>query len=135
MRDHLDIISELSLVARDVWEERLSEEIKQLLDAGVVLLGGRYVRKLESPGQSEPWPGAVIRVIPLAGAQGFAPATSGRMSASHAAAIALAQVLIDKGDKERAEAQLRPVAEAGNSHAQLLLGTFSATWATWMRLR
>jgi TIR domain/Tetratricopeptide repeat len=122
LRDRGDMLGELGMAERDRWEDELSGTIRGLLDERVVLLGGTYVRHLVSPGRTEPWPGFVIRAVPLEDAQRLSQSRPRPMSNEHATAIALAQVLIDKGDWEGAEARLRPIAEHGNGHAMLLLG-------------
>lgn len=122
LRDRRDILGEVGMAERDRWEAELTKEIKDLLDAGVVLFGGTYVRKLVSPGRTEPWPGYVLRAIPLEEAQRQSKSKPEHMSGGHATTIALAQVLIDKGDLDGAAARLSPIAESGNGHAMLLLG-------------
>ena len=91
----------------------------QLLDAGIVLMGASYDRGITAhKGTSRG--GTVIKATPIP-KKDAAPRES-PMSPEDATAIALAQVRIDKGDFDAAEAGLRPVAAAGNGHALLLLG-------------
>lgn len=121
LRDSLDILSELGFVEREEFAEQIGMQMTQLLDEGVVLLGGSYDRGITSARGREPWPGAVIKATPIP------PKDTQRaeqpMSVEDATAIALAQVRIDKAEFGPAEQGLRPLAAAGNGHALLLLGT------------
>jgi hypothetical protein len=121
LRDWLDAISEAGHAQRDELADQFSDQLRMLLDAGVVILGGTYKRTLHSPQGDEPWPGAAIRAVPLEQVQSSRPAQR-RMSSEDATLLGLAQVHVDRGNNEDAEHQLRPVAQRGNSHAMLLLG-------------
>jgi TPR repeat protein len=111
----------MGFVDRERWAEELTDEVKGLLEDGVALMGGNYERQLKHSNRSEPWPGAVLQAVPLAEAQ--QPREPAKvMPIADATEIALAHVLIDKGDTTRAEERLRPLAERGNPHAALLLG-------------
>ena len=120
LRDSFDILDELSFVDRENFSQELSDEMTQLLDAGIVLMGGSYDRGITGPQGHESWRGAVIKATPIPKKDAARRETP--MSPEDATAIALAQVRIDKGDFEAAEVGLRPVAAAGNGHALLLLG-------------
>ena len=120
LRDSFDILDELSFVDREDLSQQLGDEITQLLDAGVVLMGGPYDRGLTGPHGRESWQGAVLKATPIPKQDAAMRETP--TSAEDATAIALAQVRIDKGDVDAAEAGLRPVAAGGNGHALLLLG-------------
>ena len=122
LRDWGDAISEAGYAQRDELADQFSDQLRMLLDAGVVLLGGTYKRTLQSPQGDEPWPGAVIRAVPLDQVRRSAKPAPGTMSSEDATLLALAQVQLDRGNDEGAEQQLRPLAERGNSHAMLLLG-------------
>jgi tetratricopeptide (TPR) repeat protein len=121
LRDSLDILSELSFVQREEYAEQLTRQITELLDAGIVLMGGSYDRGISSPEGQDSWRGAVIKasLIPAKSEEQAAPT----MSVEAASALALAQVRIDKGEFGPAEEGLQPLAAAGNGHALLVLGT------------
>ena len=125
--DHLrewgDMLGEIGLAQRDELEEDLSERIRALLDARVALLGGRYTRRITSDAGDQPWPGLILKAVPLEEAphqHPGAPATN--MSSEDATQLALAYVLTEKRDLTGAEAPLRSLINTGNTHAMLLLG-------------
>ena len=122
LRDWLDAISEAGHAQRDELADQFSDQLRMLLDAGVVVLGGTYKRTLRSPQGDEPWPGVAIRAVPLDQVQTSAKPAQGTMSSEDATLLALAQVHVDRGNNEKAEHQLRPLAQRGNSYAMLLLG-------------
>ncbi len=120
LRDSLDILSELGFVEREEFAEQIGTQMTQLLDEGVVLLGGSYDRGITTARGREPWPGAVIKATPIPPKD--TQQAEQPMSVEDATAIALAQVRIDKAELGPAEQGLRPLAAAGNGHALLLLG-------------
>jgi TIR domain/Tetratricopeptide repeat len=122
LRDWSDMLGEIGLAQRDELEEDLSQRIQALVDAGVAIVAGPYARSLRSESRVERWPGLILRAIPLDEPRSQPTASGGTMSSQDATTLALAQVLVDKGDLPAAEAQLRPIADRGNTHAMLLLG-------------
>lgn len=65
VRDLLDVLDEHTLVQREELETQLTLSLVDLINAGIMVLGGNYRRTLTGPTGAESWPGAVLRAIEM----------------------------------------------------------------------